>query len=76
MHFVMEGLRLVSINWIKVFIYVKQQKKTKIWLLFYKFKGWIDELLELTWKACEDTDVILESPSAMVGIHMAEKLRK
>ncbi|KAG2219054.1 hypothetical protein INT45_008898 [Circinella minor] len=39
------------------------------------FKGWIDELLGLTWKACEDTDVILESPSAMVGIHMAEKLR-
>ena len=45
-------------------------------LVFYKFKGWIDELLGLTWKACEDTDVILESPSAMVGIHMAEKLRK
>ena len=44
--------------------------------MFYKFKGWIDELLGLTWKACEGTDVILESPSAMVGIHMAEKLRK
>ncbi|ORX47715.1 UDP-Glycosyltransferase/glycogen phosphorylase [Hesseltinella vesiculosa] len=39
------------------------------------FKVWIDELLELAWTACEGTDVLLESPSAMVGVHMAEKLR-
>ncbi|CDH55331.1 glycosyltransferase family 1 protein [Lichtheimia corymbifera JMRC:FSU:9682] len=38
------------------------------------FKGWIDELLEKTWIACQGTDVLIESPSAMVGVHMAEKL--
>ncbi|ORZ10431.1 hypothetical protein BCR42DRAFT_422365 [Absidia repens] len=39
------------------------------------FKVWIDELLELSWVACQGTDVLIESPSAMIGIHMAEKLR-
>ncbi|KAL0091342.1 UDP-Glycosyltransferase/glycogen phosphorylase [Phycomyces blakesleeanus] len=39
------------------------------------FKVWINELLELTWKACQGTEMIIESPSAMVGVHMAEKLR-
>ncbi|KAI9305715.1 hypothetical protein BJ944DRAFT_255750 [Cunninghamella echinulata] len=39
------------------------------------FKVWIDELLELSWKACQGTDVLIESPSAMIGVHMAEKLR-
>ncbi|KAI8086740.1 UDP-Glycosyltransferase/glycogen phosphorylase [Halteromyces radiatus] len=39
------------------------------------FKVWIDELLELTWKACQGTDVLIESPSAMIGVHIAEKLR-
>ncbi|KAI9486331.1 MAG: UDP-Glycosyltransferase/glycogen phosphorylase [Benjaminiella poitrasii] len=39
------------------------------------FKDWIDELLQLTWKAVQGTDIIIESPSAMVGIHMAEALR-
>ncbi|KAI8330366.1 hypothetical protein BC941DRAFT_518250 [Chlamydoabsidia padenii] len=38
------------------------------------FKVWIDELLELSWIACQGTDVLIESPSAMIGIHMAEKL--
>jgi sterol 3beta-glucosyltransferase len=41
-----------------------------------QFKVWIDELLELSWIACQGTDVLIESPSAMIGIHMAEKLRK
>ncbi|KAI8068422.1 hypothetical protein BC940DRAFT_299044 [Gongronella butleri] len=39
------------------------------------FKVWIDELLELAWIACDGTDVLIESPSAMIGVHMAEKLR-
>ncbi|KAI9314558.1 hypothetical protein BX666DRAFT_2020162 [Dichotomocladium elegans] len=39
------------------------------------FKGWVDELLDRTWKACQGSDVLIESPSAMVGVHMAEKLR-
>ena len=39
-----------------------------------KFRGWIDELLSSAWKACQDTDVLIESPSAMAGSHIAEAL--
>ena len=39
-----------------------------------KFRGWIDELLTSAWKACQDTDILVESPSAMAGIHIAEAL--
>ena len=39
-----------------------------------KFRGWIDELLTSAWKACQDTDLLIESPSAMAGIHIAEAL--
>ncbi|MCJ1312147.1 Sterol 3-beta-glucosyltransferase [Agyrium rufum] len=39
-----------------------------------KFRGWIDELLSSSWKACQDSDVLIESPSAMAGIHIAEAL--
>ena len=39
-----------------------------------KFRGWIDELLTSAWKACQDTDILIESPSAMAGIHIAEAL--
>jgi len=39
-----------------------------------KFRGWIDELLLSAWKACQDTDMLIESPSAMAGIHIAEAL--
>ena len=39
-----------------------------------KFRGWIDELLISAWKACQDTDILIESPSAMAGIHIAEAL--
>lgn len=40
-----------------------------------KFRGWIDDLLSSAWVACQDTDVLIESPSAMAGIHIAEALR-
>lgn len=40
-----------------------------------KFRGWIDELLSSAWQACQDTDLLIESPSAMAGIHIAEALR-
>jgi len=40
-----------------------------------KFRGWIDELLASAWHACQDTDLLIESPSAMAGIHIAEALR-
>ncbi|KAI9822322.1 MAG: Sterol 3-beta-glucosyltransferase [Pycnora praestabilis] len=39
-----------------------------------KFRGWIDELLTSAWTACQDTDLLVESPSAMAGIHIAEAL--
>lgn len=38
------------------------------------FRGWIDELLTSGWKACQNTDILIESPSAMGGIHIAEAL--
>ena len=40
-----------------------------------KFRGWIDDLLLSAWRSCQDSDVLIESPSAMAGIHIAEALR-
>ncbi|KAH7340399.1 hypothetical protein B0J17DRAFT_595429 [Rhizoctonia solani] len=40
-----------------------------------KFRGWIEDLLETSWIACQGTDVLIESPSAMAGIHIAEALK-
>lgn len=40
-----------------------------------KFSGWIDDLLVTAWKACQGSDLIIESPSAMAGIHIAEALK-
>lgn len=39
-----------------------------------KFRTWIDDLLESSWQACQDSDILIESPSAMAGIHIAEAL--
>lgn len=39
-----------------------------------KFRGWIDDLLSSAWKACQESDILIESPSAMAGIHIAEAL--
>ncbi|KAI5295299.1 Sterol 3-beta-glucosyltransferase [Ascosphaera acerosa] len=39
-----------------------------------KFRGWIDGLLTSSWAACQDCDLLIESPSAMGGIHIAEAL--
>ena len=39
-----------------------------------KFRGWIDELLSSAWTACQDSEILIESPSAMAGIHIAEAL--
>ncbi|GAN01566.1 glycosyltransferase family 1 protein [Mucor ambiguus] len=38
------------------------------------FYSWFESLLASSYKACQGTDVIIESPSAMVGVHMAERL--
>ncbi|KZF21882.1 glycosyltransferase family 1 protein [Xylona heveae TC161] len=40
-----------------------------------KFRGWIDQLLRSAWMACQDSDLLIESPSAMAGIHIAEALQ-
>lgn len=39
-----------------------------------KFRGWIDGLLSSSWAACQNCDLLIESPSAMGGIHIAEAL--
>ncbi|EPQ61096.1 UDP-Glycosyltransferase/glycogen phosphorylase [Gloeophyllum trabeum ATCC 11539] len=39
-----------------------------------KFRGWLDDLLKTSWEACQGTDVLVESPSAMAGYHIAEAL--
>ncbi|BFZ56352.1 Sterol 3-beta-glucosyltransferase [Savitreella phatthalungensis] len=39
-----------------------------------KFRTWIDDLLNSSWRACQGTDMLIESPSAMGGIHIAESL--
>ena len=38
------------------------------------FRDWLDELLKSAWVACEGSDLLIESPSAMAGIHIAEAL--
>lgn len=40
-----------------------------------QFRGWIDDLLKTSWEACQGTDVLIESPSAMGGYHIAEALK-
>ncbi|WVO14361.1 hypothetical protein L204_101994 [Cryptococcus depauperatus] len=39
------------------------------------FRQWLDDLLVDSWEACQDADVLIESPSAMAGIHIAEALQ-
>ncbi|GMK55559.1 hypothetical protein CspeluHIS016_0206150 [Cutaneotrichosporon spelunceum] len=39
------------------------------------FRGWLDELLNEAWQGCQGADLLIESPSAMAGIHIAEALR-
>ena len=39
-----------------------------------KFRPWLDTLLITAWEACQNTDLLIESPSAMAGIHIAEAL--
>ncbi|KAJ3498494.1 hypothetical protein NLG97_g1094 [Lecanicillium saksenae] len=38
------------------------------------FRGWLDDLLDSAYTACEGSDLLIESPSAMAGIHIAERL--
>ncbi|KAL1633325.1 Sterol 3-beta-glucosyltransferase [Neofusicoccum ribis] len=38
------------------------------------FRGWLNELLETAWEACQGSDLLIESPSTMAGVHIAEAL--
>jgi len=38
------------------------------------FRPWLDQLLIDAWEQCQGADVLLESPSAMAGVHIAEAL--
>ncbi|KAJ7109698.1 glycosyltransferase family 1 protein [Mycena crocata] len=38
------------------------------------FRPWLDQLLLDAWESCQGADVLLESPSAMCGVHIAEAL--
>lgn len=40
-----------------------------------KFRGWLDDLLVSSWEACQGTDLLIESPSTMAGVHIAEALQ-
>jgi hypothetical protein len=76
MNFIREGLKLVSYT-----LYTRSTTRVRYEINAHvmpsiKFKGWFENLLESSWKACQGTDVLIESPSAMVGVHMAEKLGK
>ncbi|KAK0527714.1 hypothetical protein OC842_004774 [Tilletia horrida] len=39
-----------------------------------KFRDWLDELLRESWEQCQGAEVLIESPSTMSGIHVAEGL--
>ena len=40
-----------------------------------QFRGWLDDLLLTSWQACQGADILIESPSAMAGLHIAEALQ-
>ncbi|KAF2495161.1 UDP-glucose:sterol glycosyltransferase [Lophium mytilinum] len=39
-----------------------------------KFRGWLDDVCRSSWRACQGADLLIESPSTMAGIHIAEAL--
>jgi len=39
------------------------------------FRSWLDDLLKDAWESCQGVDVLIESPSTMAGIHIAEALK-
>ena len=42
---------------------------------FSKFREWLDGLLLSAWEACQGAHVLIESPSTMAGIHIAEAMK-
>jgi sterol 3beta-glucosyltransferase len=39
-----------------------------------RMRGWFDQLLVSAWLGCQGTDLLIESPTAFAGLHIAEKL--
>ncbi|KAK4046210.1 hypothetical protein OIV83_006242 [Microbotryomycetes sp. JL201] len=39
------------------------------------FRQWLDDLFHESWMACQEADVLIESPSTFAGIHVAEALQ-
>lgn len=39
-----------------------------------KFRQWLDDLLRECWEECQEAELLIESPSTMAGIHVAEGL--
>ena len=61
-----ELMRICVENGMFTYSFLKEASNT--------FRSWIDELLTSGWQACQDSDILIESPSAMGGIHIAEAL--
>lgn len=61
-----ELMRLCVENGMFTYSFLKEASST--------FRAWIDELLTSGWQACQNSDILIESPSAMGGIHIAEAL--
>lgn len=47
----------------------------KFWKEAHFFHDWLDELLQSIWEASEETELLIESPSTIGGIHVAQKLQ-
>lgn len=61
-----ELMRLVIQNGTFTLAFLREANST--------MRKWLDGLLLSSWEACKGSDVLIESPSAMAGIHVAEKL--
>jgi sterol 3beta-glucosyltransferase len=68
--FLKEGLQKVSTTPLGIMTSVAWKDMTDD-----QFRGWLDDLLESSWEACQGSDLLIESPSAMGGMHIAEALR-
>ncbi|KAA1116270.1 hypothetical protein PGT21_007282 [Puccinia graminis f. sp. tritici] len=44
------------------------------WNGLSRFTPWFDGLLTSSWKACQGSDLLIESPSALIGVHIAQSL--
>jgi sterol 3beta-glucosyltransferase len=62
-----ELMRLCIENGMFTFSFIKEANS--------KFRSWITDLMDTAWEACQGSELLIESPSAMIGLHIAEALR-